>query len=115
VRGDAVHLQQVLLNLVFNAMDAMADIPPRARHVTLGTWRNGTEIEVFVSDRGHGIDHDKLERIFESFYSTKGDGMGLGLAIARSIVHAHGGKIWAQNHADGGATVRVTLPLAARG
>ena len=112
VHGDATQVQQVLLNLIINAMDAMAGIPARARHVTVGTWQNGAELQVFVSDRGHGIPDDKLEQIFESFYSTKGDGMGLGLSIARTIVHAHGAKIWAHNNADWGATVRFTLPLA---
>jgi PAS domain S-box-containing protein len=109
--GDRVHLQQVLLNLVINAMDAMRGTPAALREVTVRTQAGsdgGTEVE--VADRGPGIPADRLSRIFQSFYTTKSEGMGLGLAIASSIVLGHGGRIWAENRIDGGAVFHFTLP-----
>ena len=111
VRGDRLHVHQVLLNLVLNAMDAMADSPPSTRHVRISSRRvPGDFVEIAVRDAGHGIAAGNGARIFESFFTTKEDGMGLGLSIARSIVRAHGGEIVAENNAGGGATVRFTLP-----
>jgi PAS domain S-box-containing protein len=109
--GDPVRLQQVLLNLILNGMDAMNDIDVRRRILTLQTERgdNGHVI-VTVKDSGHGLSADALPRIFESFYSTKADGMGLGLSVARSIVEEHHGRIWAESNSDGGATIHVALP-----
>jgi signal transduction histidine kinase len=116
VLGDRVHLQQVLLNLVVNAMDAMADTHVSARRVTVHTaLRQDGSVEVAVADRGHGIARPDLSKLFDSFFTTKQRGMGLGLSIARSIVQAHGGAIWAESDARGGATFRFTLPAAEPG
>lgn len=113
VSGDRVHLQQVLLNLIVNAIDAMNDTPAADRLLTLTTLRDGPEkIEVIVTDCGHGIAPDKLTGIFDSFYTTKLEGTGLGLSIARSIVRAHHGRIWAENRRGGGAAFHLTLTIA---
>jgi signal transduction histidine kinase len=110
IRGDRVQLQQVLLNLVVNGMEAMA---PRAgrRRITVQTARKAEAVHVAVRDEGSGIPPDKLEEIFETFYTTKSKGMGMGLAISRSIVEAHGGRLWAENNPDRGATFWFTLPV----
>ena len=114
VLGDRVHLQQVVLNLVVNAMDAMADTHVSRRRVAVRTEaRQDGSIEVAVTDFGHGIARADMAKLFESFFTTKQRGMGLGLSIARSIVQAHGGRIWAETDAEGGATFRFTLPAAA--
>jgi PAS domain S-box-containing protein len=110
VRGDRVHLQQVLLNLVLNGMEAMAGTPGKRRlAVRTGVNENGSA-EVAVRDAGPGIPPDRLPRLFDPFFSTKKEGMGLGLSIARSLVQAHGGRLWAENNPAGGATFRFTLP-----
>jgi PAS domain S-box-containing protein len=113
LRGDRVHLQQVLLNLLMNAMDAVADSPSGSRRVLVRTETDGRgSVLASVTDTGHGIPPDRLPRIFESFFTTKQDGMGLGLAISHSIIEAHGGRIWASNDPSGGATFHFTLPVA---
>ena len=115
VLGDRVHLQQVVLNLVVNAMDAMADTPVWQRRVAVRTaLRQDGSVEVAVTDRGHGIARADMSKLFESFFTTKQRGMGLGLSIARSIVESHGGRIWAEADTGGGATFRFTLPAAER-
>lgn len=111
--GDPVHLQQVLLNLVLNAMDAMANVAPGEREVQVVTrMHNDRSIEVAVIDCGAGIAGEALPRLFDSFYTTKRDGMGLGLSIARAIVHTHGGAIWAEDGQQRGAVFKFTLPVA---
>ena len=113
VRADPVHLHQVIINLTFNAMDAMQDAR-RPRNVVIQTSRRSeSEAMVLVSDNGTGIPEEKLTSIFETFYTTKKLGTGLGLSIARTIVELYGGKIWAENRPGGGATFTFTLPLVA--
>ena len=111
VRGDRVHLQQVMLNLILNGMDAMAGNAETERLLTLSakTAPDGG-VEVSVSDRGTGISPEKLERLFEPFFTTKPDGMGMGLAISQTIIEAHGGKIRAENNVVRGAVFKFTLP-----
>ena len=112
VRADPVHLQQVVLNLVANAMDAMSDTALDARKIVIQTaLAEGSMVEVSVSDSGTGIPEHKLSEIFDTFYTTKAKGTGLGLSIAHTIIETYGGKIWAENQAGGGAIFRFTLPL----
>jgi PAS domain S-box-containing protein len=112
VHGDKVQLQQVVLNLLLNAFDAMKECPPTERQVKLSVERNDAGlIQTAVSDRGPGLSHDKLDKIFQPFYTTKGEGLGMGLSICRSIIEAHGGRLWAENNPDRGATFYFTLPL----
>ena len=111
VRADPVHLQQVILNLVANAMDAMTDSALGARKITVRTGLAGeSTVEVSVSDSGTGIPEHKLGEIFETFYTTKEQGTGLGLSVARTIIETYDGKIWAQNQPGGGAVFRFALP-----
>jgi two-component system, LuxR family, sensor kinase FixL len=111
VPGDRVQLQQVVLNLVLNAMDAQRNNPPASRLVIVRARPAGATVEVAVSDHGHGIPMDQLSRVFEPFFTSKPGGLGMGLAISRGIVEAHGGRLWAENNPGGGATFRFTLPL----
>jgi PAS domain S-box-containing protein len=111
VRGDRVQLQQVLLNLVLNGMEAMEAQAPAARHLGIQTLRAGPAVRVGVQDRGPGLPPERLETVFDAFFTTKASGMGMGLAISRSIVEAHGGRIWAENNPDRGATFWFSLPL----
>jgi len=113
VSGDRNQLQQVLLNLMINGCDAMDGTGADGR-LTIGTKRNqnGT-VEFSVADTGKGIPPENLDRIFEPFVTTKSHGLGLGLAICRSIVEAHGGRLWATNNAVRGATLHCELPAKA--
>jgi signal transduction histidine kinase len=111
VRAEPIHLEQVLLNLISNAMDALNGSPPGNRTISIQTALNGgKEVEVSVTDTGRGIPPDKLNGVFETFYTTKQEGTGLGLSIARTIVETYGGKIWAEHRQGGGAVFRFTLP-----
>jgi len=109
--GDRVQLQQVVLNLVMNGCDAIATGPTGDRKLIIRTGlNNGEGICVSVADQGVGLAPDNLEKVFEPFYSTKPHGMGLGLSVCRTIITAHGGKLWAANNADRGATFYFTIP-----
>jgi signal transduction histidine kinase len=110
VLGDRVQLQQVMMNLVMNACDAMSVVPAGERTLRIRTDAVEREIRVSVSDRGPGIAAENLERIFDPFWSTKPGGMGIGLAVCRSIAAAHGGSLTALNNEAGGATFRLALP-----
>jgi len=111
VLGDPVQLQQVILNLILNGMDAMNQLPPAERKLTVQaqTAGNGT-VEVAVGDSGTGIPPADLPRLFESFFTTKPDGMGMGLAISQTIIEAHGGKIRGGNQDSRGAIFKFSLP-----
>ena len=116
ILGDRVHLQQVLLNLILNGMDAMAGELRERRRLSVRTrLSTGGLVEIAVVDSGHGIEPDKLPRVFEPFFSTKPNGMGMGLSISRTIIAAHYGRITAENNAAGGATFRITLPVVKEG
>ena len=113
VHGDRIQVQQVILNLILNGMEAMADAPAGQRKIIGRTAQlDDTFAEISIYDFGPGISSDDLEKVFDPFFTTKTEGMGMGLSIARTIVEAHGGRIWAENHAAGGAVFRLTLPLA---
>jgi signal transduction histidine kinase len=109
--GDRIQLQQVILNLVVNAIDAMADTPREIRKISVHTSRADDFAELTVSDSGPGIPADRLKEVFEPFFTSKAQGMGMGLSIGRTIVEAHNGRIWAENQHGGGASFRVRLPL----
>ena len=111
ILGDRIQLQQVILNLVTNGIDAMKDTPSENRIITIRTARVENFAELSVSDRGHGIPEDKLKVVFEPFFTSKAEGMGMGLSIARTIIEAHNGLIWAKNRDHGGASFRIRLPL----
>jgi PAS domain S-box-containing protein len=113
VRGDRVHIQQVLLNLLVNGMDALDKTDANRKHVTVTAFYGGARtVEIAVSDAGSGIPSDKFEHIFNPFFTTKPKGMGMGLPISRTIIEAHGGKLWVENNKLGGATFHFTLPIA---
>ena len=112
VHGDPINVQHALANFIANAMDAMADTPEEQRRVQVDVAALPDAAVVSVRDWGHGIPADALEKVFEPFFTTKKDGMGLGLSISRSLVTAQGGRIWAQNNPDRGATVCFTVPHA---
>jgi signal transduction histidine kinase len=115
ILGDRIQLQQVILNLVVNGIDAMKDTPAENRIISIRTSRVENFAELSVSDRGPGIPEDKLKAVFEPFFTSKAEGMGMGLSIARTIVEAHNGLIWAKNRDHGGATFRIKLPLCSEG
>jgi two-component system, LuxR family, sensor kinase FixL len=111
VRGDRVQLQQVLINLLLNALDAVGDNPPARRLVTLRARTLGATVELSVSDTGQGIPANQILRVFEPFFTSKPNGLGMGLAISHDIAKEHGGQLWAENNATGGATFTFSLPV----
>lgn len=110
VRGDATLLQQVALNLITNALDAVAAVPQPRRRVTVRTARDGQRVTLLVEDSGRGSAEPDLERLFQPFFTTKPDGLGLGLSICRSIIEAHGGRLWAAPAPEGGLVMSCALP-----
>jgi signal transduction histidine kinase len=111
IRGDAVQLQQVVLNLVVNSMEAMSSVPHGRAVIGRAGLNGGSSATVTISDSGPGIPSEKLTEVFDPFFTTKGQGLGIGLSIARTIVEAHKGRIWAENQPDGGAVFHLSLPL----
>ncbi len=115
VRADRVHLSQVLINLIINAMDAVEGLEQARRRIVLHTRSNAEGwIEIGVVDAGPGIPHEAMKKIFEPFFSTKSSGMGMGLAISRTIVEAHNGRLWTENNPEIGATFWFALPTSAQ-
>ena len=115
VTGDRVQLQQVILNLILNALDAMSGIRQRPRRLLLKTQVNAADgVRVLVKDAGIGLEPGDLERFFEAFYTTKDDGMGVGLSVSRSIIESHGGQIWGRPNEGAGATFCFSIPVTAR-
>jgi C4-dicarboxylate-specific signal transduction histidine kinase len=113
VRGDRVHLQQVLLNLILNSLDAIDARKNGTRRIEILADRvNDGMVELAVKDSGTGIGPDQLPHLFDPLLTTKIDGTGMGLTISKTIVEAHGGRIWAENNSDGGACIRIELPVA---
>jgi signal transduction histidine kinase len=112
---DEIHVQQVILNLLRNAMEAVElSHPGVVRLITIEARLHAPDqVSVQVADRGGGIPEGDLERVFESFYSTKPSGLGIGLAICRKLIEAHGGTLWASHNPGGGAVFQFTLPVAA--
>ena len=116
VLGDRVQLQQVILNLVMNGVEAMASVADRPRELLIRSRRHGSDqVLVAVQDSGIGIDRQNLEKIFNAFYTTKSQGMGMGLAISRSIVENHGGRLWAVPNDGPGVTFEFALPVEIAG
>jgi two-component system sensor kinase FixL len=111
VPADGIQIQQVLVNLIQNAIDAMRDAPPRGRSITISTVGSVEQVIVRVRDTGRGMADEDLPRVFDSFFSTKSYGLGMGLNISRSIIESHGGRLTAENNPDGGATFEFVLPL----
>jgi signal transduction histidine kinase len=110
IHGDRVQLQQVVLNLILNAVEAMGSVEAEPRELLISTEQDHTGVLVAVRDSGPGIDPTHLERVFEAFYTTKSSGVGMGLSICRSIIDAHGGRLWAEANEPRGAVFHFTLP-----
>ena len=111
VVGDRIQLQQVILNLILNARDAMSEVRTHPRELLITTLKSKSgEVVVAVRDSGTGLDPKDADRIFDPFFTTKSEGMGLGLSISRTIIEAHGGTLWAKPNEGKGATIQFTLP-----
>jgi C4-dicarboxylate-specific signal transduction histidine kinase len=114
IRGDRVQLQQVIINLIVNAVQAMSDVSEGARELLIGTGKDASSggVLVEVRDSGPGLSPENFERVFDAFYTTKPGGMGMGLSVCRSIVEAHGGRLWASANEPRGAWFQFTAPVA---
>ena len=110
VEADRVQLQQVVLNLILNAVEAMGSVQERPRELLISTEQDHTGVLVAVRDSGPGIDPENIERVFEAFHTTKSSGVGMGLSICRSIIDTHGGRLWAEANEPRGAVFQFTLP-----
>jgi C4-dicarboxylate-specific signal transduction histidine kinase len=112
VRADRIQIEQVILNLVRNGIEALQAVEAGPRELTITTSSSaGDTITVAVHDTGAGLSAEVAERVFDSFFSTKPDGMGMGLSISRSIIEAHGGRLWAAPNVERGATFQFSLPV----
>jgi signal transduction histidine kinase len=113
VQGDRVQLQQVILNLIVNAIEAMRGVADGPRDLLISTrTASSGDVLVMVQDTGPGLDRAKLELVFDAFYTTKPDGLGMGLSICRSIIEVHGGRLWPSADNDHGATFQFILPAS---
>jgi signal transduction histidine kinase len=111
VLGDRIQLQQVILNLVINAIQAMSGVSQGQRKLLVSSCKDESSgVLVSVRDSGKGLEAERIDHLFDAFYTTKPDGMGMGLAISRSIVEAHGGRLWAKQNEPRGAVFQFTLP-----
>jgi signal transduction histidine kinase len=111
IRGDRIQMQQIVLNLIMNAVEAMSDISKGSRDLLISTAKDiSNGVLVAVRDSGPGLNPESLERLFDPFYTTKPGGMGMGLSICRSIMEAHGGRVWATANVTQGATFHLSLP-----
>jgi signal transduction histidine kinase len=111
VTGDRVQLQQVVLNLLKNASDAMRSVDDRPRHLQIKTERDpDDQVRITVQDAGVGLDPQAMDRLFQAFYTTKNDGMGIGLSVSRSIIERHHGRLWAEPNDGPGATFSFSIP-----
>ena len=116
IQADRVQLQQVIINLIINAIEAMSGVGKRSRPLLISTGQEASGgVLVSVQDSGAGLDVRGSDRLFDAFYTTKPGGMGMGLSICRSIIEAHGGRIWASRNAGPGATFQFSLPVASAG
>jgi signal transduction histidine kinase len=118
VLGDSIQLEQVILNLTRNAIESMHEQPAERRELHVNTRLHEHDrrlVEVAVSDTGVGLPPDAEERVFNAFFTTKPQGLGMGLSISRSIVESHGGRLWARSNSFGGATFCLTLPIVLTG
>jgi PAS domain S-box-containing protein len=114
VKGDRVQLQQVVLNLLLNASDAMSTVEDRPRELAIATSSDGADVHLSVRDTGIGFDAGDPDKLFEAFYTTKSSGMGIGLSVSRSIMELHGGRLWATKNRGPGATFSFSIPCAAQ-
>lgn len=112
IQADRVMLEQVLVNLIKNALEAMAEVPANVRSLTLQTRRDGEEIIISVADRGPGLSEEEKSQLFVPFYTTKGEGMGMGLNICRGIIEYHHGRLWVEDNPGGGCRFLFSLPCA---
>jgi signal transduction histidine kinase len=116
VIGDRVQLQQVILNLLKNALDAMGTVNDRPRQLQIRTERGADDqVRLTVQDAGVGLDPKAMDRLFQAFYTTKNDGMGIGLSVSRSIIERHRGRLWAEPNDGPGATFSFSIPSRNRG
>jgi len=111
IAGDRVQLQQVIMNLLQNALDAMNNMQNRSRQLLVQTKRDDADhVRLTVQDSGIGLDMQAVSRLFDAFYTSKHDGMGIGLSVSRSIIENHGGRIWAEPNDGSGATFSFSIP-----
>ena len=116
IKGDLIQIEQVVLNLVMNAVEALSHPDIDERRITIQTSSNGNaNVEITISDTGAGIPRADSQKIYDAFFTTKPGGLGLGLSISRSIVEAHGGRLWKTANDERGTSFHFTLPLAGNG
>lgn len=113
LNADRVQLQQVILNLLLNASDAMSSIEDRQRLASIKTTYDGEDLRLSVQDVGIGLCTDDAEQVFQAFYTTKASGMGIGLSVSRSIIESHNGRLWGETNDGPGATFSFAIPLGA--